>query len=1232
MRKKTGFSRAPSTALSAAVVLFSCGPAPNRAWAQSAAASAVLPGASVISIPAVFAGRIDSSPGIQGLPPALSLARGAQAFPAGLPVSKVAAAQSMRAAPSRSRASGMQSLSAAVAAIPLAASPAASRAKAASGNVFDSSRADAIGPVQDVPSEGFASQGGALPVHGLSDNAACLLAKLKESWMDGANISDYQLSKAGEAAGQRQMVTMDAASELRRRGYLSLFGERIVFADLESERENESPSAAEARLLALEGVRDLALGGMESLLAGFDKLNRALAQEKLGGLLRQAVQGIRDNAGLLVVSNVLEYFEFRRIGSSKADDQRRIEAARPLIKQLQAPGSYFDRGHVPDPLSKEGLELVTKAAADALAALFSSRPYSDVKGLADAVDAFARELSSLPGGAAATAPEADGGLSLGEPARMLLQAIRSDHSAGMSLTDQEAFELAAQLRLDGKDSRAAIRELMDKNLLLQLSGRLLLLDLPIERIAASESDRNRRAALEALPLLMKGDRTSWLEAFVAFDAAAKAETKDPALKAEINVLRGNAGLGALPRLMDGMLSEFKSPENYFDLLHSPPPYRPASVELLATALPQLLASARGEDYPAKQMEMDLLMEFIIQLGDLPDPEIQLRRKKFRLVDPGDKAFENLNKFARNLTAQAARGRLTPLIGRDKEIERAIEILVQPEKNNPVFTGGPGVGKTKVVEGLAQAIVDGNVPQRLRGVNIFSLDSAALVAGTTLRGQFEERLKAIIDEAAAAEGKVIVFIDELHAIMGLGYSEGATSAGTIIKAPISDGRLTIVGATTSDEYRKIEKDGALKRRFQEIRLGEPDKDQALAILQGIKKRYEDYYKLKFPEASMRAAVDLAARYIKDRMLPDSAIDIVRQAGARVMIAIERALAEEREPRGSEVSPEDMAAQLTSMTGVPVQQLSKDENARLQNLEADLGKRVKGQGEAISATARAVRRGRVDLKEENEPVAVFVFLGPTGVGKTELAKALAENQFDSEKNMIRFDMSEFMERHTVSRLIGAPPGYVGHESAGELTERVRKNPHSVILLDEFEKAHEDIQRVLLQIVDDGRLTDGHGVTVDFSNAIIIMTSNVGGSIEDGPPSDPAERSAKYIEALERKLLPELFGRIGRPRMLVFNAMTRGMLEGVLDIRLALLNRKLEKKGMALELTPAARKALLDQASRPENIRYGARPLKQAIDNEVKDLLTDAIMNNEVKKGDKLLLDYGAKPGRLSLKKHD
>ncbi|MFA6092129.1 MAG: AAA family ATPase [Elusimicrobiota bacterium] len=584
-------------------------------------------------------------------------------------------------------------------------------------------------------------------------------------------------------------------------------------------------------------------------------------------------------------------------------------------------------------------------------------------------------------------------------------------------------------------------------------------------------------------------------------------------------------------------------------------------------------------------------------------------------------FPNLNKFGVDLTALAAAGRLNPLIGRDQEIRQMVKVLGRVEKNNPVVTGEKGVGKTKIVEGLAQRIAAGEIPS-LYGKSIVKLDLGAMLAGTTLRGQFEQRMKDVLREAKNSHGRVILFIDELHTILGLGNSEGSTDAASMLKEALV-GEVSVIGATTLSEYRKIEADGALARRFQEVRLDAPSEQEAVDILSGVKFRYEDKHGVSIPAETVREIVRLAARYLKDRSLPDSALDLMDDAAGEVQLQVEESGRSGKESRKKEVLPADAAFEVFLRTGIPVQELSKDDKAMLGRLDEDLKKAVIGQDAAVESVVRAVRRARMGYKDPKQPIGVFAFLGPTGVGKTELARSLARFLFQSEASMTRLDMSEYMEKQNVSRLISAPPGYVGYEDGGQLTEPVRRNPYQVILLDEVEKAHPDVLKIFLQVLEDGRMTDGQGHVVDFSNTIILMTSNLGGSIsQPGPMSTPPVgelRHQRYLDAFKKAVPPEFFNRIGADNVLVFSDLDRAGYEKILDLRLADFSKILGLKRMTASLTEAARKRIIDEASSDANRIYGARPLKQMIERQVYDAFVDAELEGRIQEGDSVEVDF-------------
>lgn len=625
-------------------------------------------------------------------------------------------------------------------------------------------------------------------------------------------------------------------------------------------------------------------------------------------------------------------------------------------------------------------------------------------------------------------------------------------------------------------------------------------------------------------------------------------------------------------------------------------------------------------------------------------------------------------FGRDLTKLAREGKLDPVIGREKEIERVIQILSRRTKNNPCLIGEPGVGKTAIAEGLAQRIVEGNVPDILRGKRLVTLELAAVVAGTKYRGEFEERLRKLVSELRQA-GNVMVFIDELHTIIGAGAAEGAIDASNILKPALARGELQCIGATTLDEYRKhIEKDPALERRFQPIVVGEPSKEESLAILKGLRDRYEAHHKVKITDEALEAAVKLADRYIADRFLPDKAIDLIDEAASRVRIRnytappdlkqIEEKLANLRaekeaavrnqefelaaELRDQErkikeelaelkkeweqqigtadlsmVTAEDVAYIVSSWTGVPVEKLAEEESARLLNLEKILHQRVVGQDEAVKSVSKAIRRARAGLKDPKRPIGSFIFLGPTGVGKTELARALAEALFGDERAMIRLDMSEYMEKHTAARLIGAPPGYVGYEEGGQLTEQVRRKPYSVVLFDEIEKAHPDVFNVLLQILEDGRLTDGKGRTVDFRNVVVIMTSNVGatsmhrttlGFGADDEEDSYEKMKERILSDLKQTFRPEFLNRVDD--IIVFHPLNEEHISKIVEIMLEELNQRLAEYDLKVEVSEEARAALVKEGFDPA---FGARPLRRVIQKRLEDNISEEMLQGKIAPGD-------------------
>ena len=588
--------------------------------------------------------------------------------------------------------------------------------------------------------------------------------------------------------------------------------------------------------------------------------------------------------------------------------------------------------------------------------------------------------------------------------------------------------------------------------------------------------------------------------------------------------------------------------------------------------------------------------------------------------------DNIAQFTRDLTDLAARGRLDPVFGREKELRRVIQILSRKTKNNPCLIGEPGVGKTAVTEALAQHIADGRVPEFLKGKRIVSLNISSVVAGTKYRGEFEERMKNILEEFSA-HPEIILFIDELHTLIGAGGAEGSLDAANILKPALSRGEIQVIGATTLNEYRKhIEKDAALKRRFQSVLVEEPDEEETLAILSGRKALYEEHHQLTVSEDALRAAVRLSRRYITDRLWPDKALDLLDEACAGVRLSA----SPEEKP---ELTAHDIAKTVSLWTKIPLEQLNKEENARLTELESRIHERVIGQEEAVSALARAIRRSRVGLKDPRRPIGSFLFLGPTGVGKTELSKALAAALFGDEKDLIRIDMSEYMEKHSVSKIIGSPPGYVGYDEGGQLSERIRRKPYSVVLFDEIEKAHPDVFHILLQILDEGRLTDSQGTTVDFRNTVIIMTSNAGAerimapkalgfSAGETPQADHDRMKGQVMEEVHRFFRPEFLNRIDE--IIVFRMLGREDIRAILALQLKEIEQRLrESNDLTLRLTPEAENWFTARGYDP---KYGARPLKRLLQNELEDKLSDAILSGKIVPGDTVTI--GVQDDRIVL----
>ena len=656
--------------------------------------------------------------------------------------------------------------------------------------------------------------------------------------------------------------------------------------------------------------------------------------------------------------------------------------------------------------------------------------------------------------------------------------------------------------------------------------------------------------------------------------------------------------------------------------------------------------------------------------------LQQIRGGHRVTDPrAESRYRSLERYSIDLTQLARDGKLDPVIGRDVEISRAMQTLIRRTKNNPVLIGGAGVGKTAIAEGLAQCIISGNVPSELMNRRVLALDIGAMVAGSKFRGEFEERLKAVLDEIKQAQGEIILFIDEIHTVVGAGAAEGAIDASNMMKPALARSELQCVGATTEDEYRKhIEKDAALERRFQPILVEEPDLETATEMLRALRPRYEGYHKVRIDDSGLDAAVSLSHRYISDRLLPDKAVDLIDEAASKIRIDVqalpaglrgkesrlrqleneedaashraeyqkaaelraERLRVQEDYDREKEaflhekntdmvVDAEDIGRLVATWTGIPVDRMLQSEAEKLLHMEERLHERVIGQERPVTAVSDAVRRARASLKDPERPIGSFIFLGPTGVGKTELARALAEYLFDDEQNMVRIDMSEYMEKHTVSRLVGAPPGYVGYDEAGQLTEAVRRRPFRVVLFDEIEKAHPDVFNILLQILEDGRLTDGHGRTVDFRNTLVIMTSNLGtaeldrpsvGFLRESGSKDESLRLRASIEdALKKAFRPEFLNRIDE--IIIFDPLTHEQIQTIVNLMVKEVEARLSEHQVTISLTEAAREWLAREGFDPV---FGARPLRRAIQRQVENPLAKKILGGEFAPGDHVLVDAG------------
>jgi ATP-dependent Clp protease ATP-binding subunit ClpC len=628
----------------------------------------------------------------------------------------------------------------------------------------------------------------------------------------------------------------------------------------------------------------------------------------------------------------------------------------------------------------------------------------------------------------------------------------------------------------------------------------------------------------------------------------------------------------------------------------------------------------------------ILMELNVNIQNLFDEIIKIsnRDEKIQESEEGSYATPTLNQFGDDLTKKAKEGKLDPVIGRKEEIERVIQILSRRIKNNPCLVGKPGVGKTAVIEGIAQKIVKLDIPENLRNKRIVTLDISGMVAGAKYRGDFEERLKKAINEAKKSTD-VILFIDEVHTIVGAGAAEGAIDAANILKPILARGEIQLIGATTFSEYTKyIEKDPALERRFSLVTVEEPSKKETIEILKGIRHKYEEHHNVKITDKVIEMAVNMSSRYISDRFLPDKAIDLIDETASKVKIKTY-----ENSNIIKKIQEENIAEVIATWTGIPACRLAEDENKKLKNLEAKLHERVIGQNEAIEVVSKAIRRGRIGLKDINRPIGSFLFLGPTGVGKTELAKSLAENLFENENSIIRIDMSEYMELHSVAKLIGSPPGYIGFDEGGQLTEKVKRKPYSVVLFDEIEKAHPDVMNILLQILEDGRLTDSQGRTIDFKNTIIIMTSNIGARMitdkktlgfakekDESYEKEYQETKKDVMDLLKKELKPEFINRIDE--VIVFHKLNDEEINQIIDIRLNEIINRMKKQKIIINIEPSVRNFIF---SRKIDRSFGARPLRRIIQKLVEDKIVEEILDGNIVENK--VVNLSANEGKIVLR---
>ena len=1135
----------------------------------------------------------------------------------------------------------------------------------------------ALGMVQDAPNSG--------------DKA--VLQKLSAHHEAGQIVKPEAILAAGEAAGLDQAGSYAAVGRLAAAGRFALLSNgHALLVDLS--KDPKDAELTQAMLSAREGLTLLnsdepadhlrALARLQSAFLQYSaRLPQLPSPSAEQTVLRHQLSALAANAALENLRDAVADFE-KRIGAQASLDTL---AARNTAKVVNA---YLYRSN-PDAYSSttradDGIHKMLSAIAAQYVAASAALPHGDHHVGGSMLKRFVAGLGPINESARAA---------LAQRVSARLDAL----PRGSALAAEDLHALASALDATLEDLTAALQELRAEGRVASFhEGRLFVVtDAGLRAHRADETLKTADArVVTALNLLAENKAGGTALAIHALNRALRRYRSAGAAEADADasVLYQNAMLQLLSEMMTlraGLIDGTDDASNRDRLVAqrmakwarehrygaglAPVAFDPATRAAAAAAL----SGVRPDEYQLRHAKFGreaaeafrFLADFVAdpsrhmewlddgpeeptasaedagrpqELKLLPAPAVSPANgapaaPKWQAIERTDK-YKALHAYGTNVTADAAAGALKPMIGRQKELRQMIKTLLRSEKNNPIAIGEAGVGKTAVVEGLAQLIVKNEVPDELKGKNIVKLSLTKLVAGTKYRGEFEERVQTILNEVQASNGKVILFIDEIHKILGAGGAEGTQDLSQMLLENLGRNGLSVIGATTLDKYRKIEKDGALNRRFAGVMLPPPTPAEAVEILRGLKSGYEKKHGVTIADETLVAAVKQAQRFITDRFLPDSALDLLDDAATEVQMQMSDARAEGRAPR-TEVSAEDINQEIALRMEIPVNTVTADEKAKLAALPETLSQRVVGQPEAVNALARAERKSRLGYKDPNQPDA-YMFLGPTGVGKTELAKTLALSRYGSESAFTRIDMSEFMEKHSVSRLVGAPPGYVGYEEGGKLTEAVRRKPHQIILLDEIDKAHPDVFNILLQAIEDGRLTDSQGRTVNFKNTTIIMTANFLGAhsatenaerepmgfltkrdAKPAPAADPARTKAamrdKYIADLKAKVRPELLNRIGMRRVIVFNELAPEDLRAIVKIKTADLNKRIADKRMTVTLTKAAEDYLVRDASSGDNKAYGARPIKQAIDEELLDALSDAELSGRIADGDAVNADF-------------